>query len=139
MPAKKPAQAKRATGARPVKKRATPTTPVRLPRAAKGKRPQYFLDSAVDKLHLMVMALIEELSVSRDRLDTVERLIEKHGLFKIRDIEEFMPDLKADAERTERRVAYIRRIMKGITDEIAQLARRDPALEFEQVVAVVSK
>ncbi len=113
--------------------------PARLPRTAKGKRPQYFLDPAVDKLHLMVMALIGELSVCRDRLDTVERLIEKHKLFTVQEIEDYMPDLKADAERTERRLAYLRRIMKGITDEIAQLTRKDPALDFEEVVAVVSK
>ncbi|CAN0496703.1 unnamed protein product, partial [Laminaria digitata] len=88
-----------------------------MPRAAKGKRPQYFEDPAVDKLHLMVMALIEELSVTRDRLDTVERLIEKHGLFQVQEIEDYFPDLKADGERTGRRIAYIRRVTKGITDE----------------------
>jgi hypothetical protein len=128
-------KAKRRGGTKP----ATPGGPIRLPRTAKGKRPQYFLDPAVDKLHLMVMALIGELSVCRDRLDTVERLIEKHKLFTVQEIEDYIPDLKADAERTERRLAYLRRIMKGITDEIAQLTRKDPALEFEEVVAVVSK
>ena len=47
------------------------TTANKLPRKAKGKRPQYFDDPAVDKLHLMLMAVIEELSVSRDRIDTI--------------------------------------------------------------------
>lgn len=110
-----------------------------LPRAAKGKRPQYFEDPAVDKLHLMVMALIEELSVTRDRLDTMERLIEKHGLFKIDEIEDYVPDLRADAERTQRRIAFIRRVMKGVTDEIENLRSADPALEFDEVVDVVSR
>jgi hypothetical protein len=37
---------------------------IEIPRSAKGKRPQYFDDPASDKLHFMIMALIEELSVS---------------------------------------------------------------------------
>lgn len=142
-PAKKKAFAKKAAKASPKKKAAKARkkpAPKRapMPRAAKGKRPQYFEDPAVDKLHLMVMALIEELSVTRDRLDTVERLIEKHGLFQVQEIEDFFPDLKADAERTGRRIAYIRRVMKGITDELENLHGEDPALEFDEVVEVIS-
>ena len=130
-PRAKAKTAKRAPAAKP---KAAP-----LPRAAKGRRPQYFQDPAVDKLHLMVMALIEELSVTRDRLDTVERLIEKHGLFDVGEIEDYFPDFKADAERTQRRIAYIRRVMKGITDEIENLRGEDPALDFDEVVDVVSR
>ncbi len=133
--ARKPrAKAKTAKRAPSAKPKAAP-----LPRTAKGRRPQYFQDPAVDKLHLMVMALIEELSVTRDRLDTVERLIEKHGLFDVGEIEGYFPDLKADAERTQRRIAYIRRVMKGLTDEIENLRGENPALEFEEVVDVVSR
>ena len=112
---------------------------VPMQRAAKGKRPQYFDDPAVDKLHLMVMALIEELSVTRDRLDTVERLIEKHGLFHVEEIENYFPDLKADGERSGRRIAYIRRVMKGITDELENLHGQEPAMEFDEVVDVISR
>ena len=141
-PPKKKAAAKRAKppakkAAKSVKKSAAKRTP--MPRAAKGKRPQYFEDPAVDKLHLMVMALIEELSVTRDRLDTVERLIEKHGLFQVQEIEDFFPDLKADGERTGRRIAYIRRVMKGITDELENLHGQEPAMEFDEVVDVISR
>ena len=110
-----------------------------IPRAAKGKRPQYFDDPAVDKLHLMLMAVIEELSVARDRIDTLERLIEKHGLFNQEQIETYKPDVNAEEERTSRRLAYIRRVMKGITDEIEQLERKEKSLEFNDVVDIVSR
>ena len=123
--------------AKSAKKGAAKRTP--MPRAAKGKRPQYFEDPAVDKLHLMVMALIEELSVTRDRLDTVERLIERHGLFQVEEIEDYFPDLKADGERSGRRIAYIRRVMKGITDELENLHGQEPAMEFDEVVDVISR
>ncbi|MCX8230838.1 MAG: hypothetical protein OTJ45_03345 [Alphaproteobacteria bacterium] len=137
-PTKKKAAAKRAKKAfKTAKKGAAKRTT--MPRAAKGKRPQYFEDPAVDKLHLMVMALIEELSVTRDRLDTVERLIEKHGLFQVEEIEDYFPDLKADGERSGRRIAYIRRVMKGITDELENLQGHEPAMEFDEVVDVISR
>ena len=137
-PTKKKAAAKRAKKAfKTAKKSAAKHTT--MPRAAKGKRPQYFEDPAVDKLHLMVMALIEELSVTRDRLDTVERLIEKHGLFQVEEIEDYFPDLKADGERSGRRIAYIRRVMKGITDELENLQGHEPAMEFDEVVDVISR
>mgnify|MGYP006919306745 FL=1 len=132
-PAKRTDAAKRATP----KSARQETTP--MARAAKGKRPQYFEDPAVDKLHLMIMALVEELSVTRDRLDTVERLIETHGLFPVLEVEDYFPDPQADAQRTGRRIAYIRRVMKGITDEIENLHGPDPAIEFDEVVDVISR
>ena len=51
----------------------------RIARVAKGKRPRYFADPAVDKLHAIVMSLVGELSATRDRLDALERLLESGG------------------------------------------------------------
>ena len=68
---------------------------VSLKRKAKGKRPFYFSDSDIDKLLTMVMALAGELSVTRDRLDTVERIAASKNLFSEEDIENF--ELNSDA------------------------------------------
>lgn len=110
-----------------------------LMRAAKGKRPSYFKDPAVDKLHMMLMVVVEELSVARDRIDTLERLIEQHGLFDQEQVETYFPDTAADAERSARRIAYIKRIMKGVTDELEQFEREKDPLEFQEVVEIVSQ
>ncbi len=112
---------------------------VRLRRTAKGKRPQYFHDPAVDKIHQMVLVLIEELSVTRDRLDAVERILEQRDVMKVSDVNSFIPDEAAESERAERRQDYIRRVTKIFTDELAQLSGRDPSLEFEDVVKIVSE
>lgn len=112
---------------------------VRLRRTAKGKRPQYFHDPAVDKIHQMVLVLIEELSVTRDRLDAVERILEQRDVLKASDVDSFIPDEDAEGERAERRRDYIRRVTKIFTDELAQLSGRDPSLEFEDVVKIVSE
>ena len=69
---------------------------IKLPRTAKGKKPQYFQDPSMDKMLSMILTLMGELSVTRDRLDTVERLIEKNNLFNVEDIEEYTSKLNAN-------------------------------------------
>ncbi len=47
-----------------------------MAKTAKGKRPVYFEDPQVDKLLAMVIALTGEVSVLRERIDNLERLLE---------------------------------------------------------------
>jgi len=53
------------------KRAAAPSSapPVQVARIAKGKKPLYFSDPAIDKLLWMTLTIMEELSVTRDRLD----------------------------------------------------------------------
>ncbi len=112
---------------------------VEIPRSAKGKRPQYFNDPASDKLHFMIMALIEELSVTRDRLDAVERVLERKGVSTLDEVDRFDPTDEDLEQRNERRAAYVAKIMKCFADEAAQAARKDPALDFDDVVKAVAE
>jgi hypothetical protein len=45
----------------------------------KGRRPDFFEDSAVDRLLSLTMAVVGEVAVLRERLDTVERLLDAQG------------------------------------------------------------
>ena len=48
---------------------------IKMSRHAKGKRPVFFPDEpAADRLMTMLMALVTEVAVMRERLDTVESL-----------------------------------------------------------------
>ena len=89
----------------------------RLRRTARGKRPRYFSDPATDRLLGILMSLIGEVSVLRDRLDSVERLIEAGGLFRREDIDSFLPDEQAEAEREATRQRYVERVMRVIQNE----------------------
>ena len=89
----------------------------RLRRTAKGKRPRYFSDPGIDRLLGILMSLVGEVSVLRDRLDSVERLIEKGGLFSREDLENFRPDAEAESEREEIRKQYIERVMRVVQNE----------------------
>jgi hypothetical protein len=92
-----------------------------LARTAKGKRPRYFQDPATDRLQSMVIALMAELSVTRDRVDTLERLIDKAGLLSRSQIESYEPDADAELERGQTRRAYIARIMKPLAHELDEI------------------
>ena len=109
--------------------------PVRLPRIAKGKRPQYFSDPAIDKLLWMTLTLMEELSVARDRIDTLERVLARRRLVDLKEIEDFVPDAAAAGERAARRDAYVERMMRAVHAELEEIAAKgDPVSEAIRAV-----
>ena len=65
--------------------------PAQLKRKAKGQRPTFFDDPDTDKLVSMLMGLAGEVSVMRDRMDTIERLLGQKGLLTQSDIDNFEP------------------------------------------------
>ena len=90
---------------------------VKLPRTAKGERPYYFDDPAVDKLLSMLMGLAGEVSVMRDRMDTVERLAEEKGVFGQADIEAYQPTPAVLVARAKRREEFLNEITRIIQVE----------------------
>jgi hypothetical protein len=110
---------------------------VRLPRVAKGKRPQYFSDPAIDKLLWITLTLVEELSVTRDRLDTVERMLEKRKVVKQADIDRYIPDDATEALREQRRNSYIERVMRAVQAELEEVTGKVPA-SVEETYAIVT-
>ncbi len=70
-----------------------------MAKKAKGKKPTFFADPQVDKLMAIVMALAGEASVLRERLDTVERLVESKGLLTRQEIEAYRPTEQVAEER----------------------------------------
>jgi len=96
---------------------------------AKGRRPQYFDDPALDRMLSMLMALIGEVSVMRERLDTVERLLESKGTVTRADIESYVPDREAAFERGCLTHEYISRVMRAVQQDIAAMAAGEPSVE----------
>lgn len=101
--------------------------PTRLQRKAKGERPYFFDDPAVDKLVAMIMGLAGEVGVLHDRLDTVERLLETRGLLKRDDIERYSPPARVAAERAAWRETMLGEVLRIIEIELEGLARGDTA------------
>ncbi len=94
-----------------------------MAKTAKGKRPVYFEDPQVDKLLAMVIALTGEVSVLRERLDTLERLLETKDIVSISTIEACQPDEQVEKERSQWRQEYIARVMRVLQDELEAIAQ----------------
>lgn len=98
-------------------------------RRAKGKRPDYFDDPAIDRLLSITMALVGEVSVLRQRLDTVERLLEGKGQVTKTEIEGYEPDAQAAQERGVETKAYIARVMRGVAQAVEAMQADDKPVE----------
>jgi hypothetical protein len=97
------------------------------PRAARGPRPEFFDDGSSDTLLAMNMALLTELMVTRERLDTLERLVEAKGLVPRAEIDAFEPDEVAEAEREQIRETMARHVFYLQLQEAERAARKPAA------------
>jgi hypothetical protein len=111
---------------------------VRVARVARGKKPQYFADPAVDKLLWITMTLVGELSVARDRIDAVERLLEQRRVLRVADVDAYQPDPAAEAARERRRQAYLDRVLRAVQAELEEITGRGMPRSNEEVIAAVS-
>ena len=70
-----------------------------------GKRPYFLDDPAVERVLAVTLAVAQEVAVLRERLDTVERLLEANGRngggLRREAIEAYVPDPTAANERAE--------------------------------------
>jgi len=97
---------------------------------AKGKRPQYFEDPAIDRVLSILLAVAGEVSVLRERIDTVERLLDTKGAISRADIEAYQPDRDAAYQRGLATKEYVARIMRGVQQDMeAVAAGEQPPLE----------
>ena len=91
---------------------------IELPRVAKGKKPIYLDERSIDNLMAMIMTLTQEISVLRDRLDTIEKLLVNKKSITPEDIETFEPDDDLIKERKDRRQMLLKRVLLPIDKEL---------------------
>ncbi len=83
-------------------------------RLATPRRPIPDENPEVSRLSAMVLALLGELAITRERLDTVERLLESANVLRQSDIESFDPGGQAAVERERLRKRQIAKVMRPI-------------------------
>ncbi len=112
----------------------TQTNPPKALRTAKGKKPQYFSDPAIDKLLSIVISMAGELSVARERLDTVERLLEKKNILTVSEIDHYQPSEEVDAARAQQRAQFIETLLRVIEAEFEEITRPDMPGSREEIL-----
>jgi hypothetical protein len=106
---------------------------------SKGGRP-YFLDSPeVERIFNITMAVATEVAVLRERLDTIERLLEANHLLNRAQIESFVPSDEEAGERQLWHARYIARILRMVQQEIDALANPDNNKPMEQIANEINQ
>jgi len=88
----------------------------------KGRESIAGLADGEDRLIAMVTALTSELSVTRERLDTLERVLQRSGQLSETAMEGYRPDLEAVAARDSMRKRLITKIFRPMRDASARAA-----------------
>lgn len=109
-----------------------------MSRKAKGKRPAFFDDPQIDTVMGIVMALAGEVSVLRERLDTIEHVAAAKGLFTQKDIEAYRPDDAVTTERERWRTEYLERVLRVVHQELEETDKGETLESYEAAVRTVS-
>jgi hypothetical protein len=99
-----------------------------------GKRP-YFLDVEVERVLAITMAVVQELAVARERIDTLERLLEQQGVLPRGAVEAFVPSDAVNAERGLWTQEYLARVLRIIQQEGEAIAANQKGDLYSEDVA----
>jgi hypothetical protein len=81
-----------------------------------GRRP-YFLHPDAERVLAITMAVVQELAVARTRIDTIERLLERHGILTRAEIDDFQPSDEESASRGAWVQEYLVRVLRIVQQE----------------------
>lgn len=91
-----------------------------LPRTAKAKPHGYLDGRSNDDLLRMLLATMQELSVTRERLAAVETLLERAGLLTPEALEALTHDPGFTATQSQARTALITRLTTPLEDALTR-------------------
>ena len=106
----------------------------KLERNARGKRPQFYDTPGLDEAMAMIMVLAGELSVVRDRLDTVEKVAAAKGVMLDAEIEAYEPDPATLEARELRRQDFLARLFYLARKQAAELETGDSAERYTKAL-----
>ncbi len=106
-----------------------------LPRRARGARPAFHDEPAVDRLIAMFVALASEVSVLADRVATLEQLT---GIGH-EQVDAHVPDLAERTWRETRREALVARVFAALDDEPGTLAGGQRPEDYWETIAKIER
>jgi hypothetical protein len=103
-----------------------------------GSQPLFHDHATVDALNAMVIALLGEVTVLRDRLDANERLSEAHGGHGPADVDRYQPDPVVVRERALYRDGSYDRVLGVARDRLMPDALRIQQQAYDRIMDDVS-
>ena len=81
-----------------------------------AKRNDWLGDEMLDRMMNVIMGLAEELYVTRDRLQVMERVLEQGGALKRADLDQWQPNERQQAEIVRDRDEFVKAILQRALD-----------------------
>ena len=106
---------------------------------SKGGRPYFFSDPATERVLNIAMAIATEVAVVRERIDTIERLLEAKGLLNRAEIEAFVPTDEQAEERQRWHARYAARILRIVQQELDALARPENNVDMHRIADEINE
>lgn len=100
---------------------------------AKGGRPYFFENPAVERVLNITMAVAGEVAVLRERMDSIERLLEAKGVLSREAIDAYVPDDTAAAQRQQWHAEYIARILRIVQQELEAMAQPENNVPLDEI------
>ena len=100
---------------------------------SKGKRPYFFDDPAVERVLNITLSVAMEHAVTRERLDTLERLLAAKGILNPAEIDAYEPDEMAAEQRQRWHAEYIARILRIVQQELEALEHPENNQDIEEI------
>jgi hypothetical protein len=106
---------------------------------SKGGRPYFMNSPETERVLNIAMAVATEVAVVRERLDTIERLLEARGLLSRSEIEAYEPDEAAAEERQRWHARYAARILRSIQQEVDAIAHPGNNTPMQQIADEINE
>jgi hypothetical protein len=87
-----------------------------------GKRPEYFSDPMAEQHFSITMALMAELAVARERIDSLERVLVSKGLIGSNEVEDYEPDAATGQTRQLAQVEYSARVLRPLQQAVEAMS-----------------
>lgn len=112
---------------------------IKVKRSVKGRRPQFFENGEIDRLHGMMMAMATEMAVLYQRIDTMERVAAKKGVILREELEAFTPDQAIESEREIWRQKFLDRLFYLYREELDDRMGRENDRQYQQFLDEIAK
>lgn len=99
---------------------------------AKGQRPYFLAQKQTEQVMSMVMSLAMELSVTRERVGTLECLLEEKGVLTREEINHYQPNSQEVAKRSVDTQEFLARLTRILQQDKEETERNDPSMESVQ-------
>jgi hypothetical protein len=100
---------------------------------SKGGRPYFFDNAMTEKVLNIAMSVATELAVAKERIDTLERILEQKGILSRNEIEDFVPTDAQAEQRQLNHARYVARILRIVQQDIQAVANPENNKDMHQI------